>query len=106
VKGIFLLKITGSGCRESQWIVDLKNGKGSVKYTGGKFVLCFFKNSYHISLSKSWAFISFPISKTRCLNKGSFYLRPDVYFQHFNFAPGIYLSLCMLIDCNGEHGHS
>lgn len=35
VKGIFLFKITGSGGTESQWIVDLKNGKGSVKKTPG-----------------------------------------------------------------------
>ena len=35
VKGVFLFKITGSGGRESQWIVDLKNGKGSVKNTPG-----------------------------------------------------------------------
>jgi len=36
VKGIFLFKITGSGGAESQWLVDLKNGKGSVKNTGGE----------------------------------------------------------------------
>ena len=38
VKGIFLFKITGSGGKESQWIVDLKNGKGSVKNTPGRYV--------------------------------------------------------------------
>ena len=36
IKGIFLFKITGSGGRESQWVVDLKNGKGSVKNTPGR----------------------------------------------------------------------
>jgi len=36
VKGIFLFKITGSGGTESQWLVDLKNGKGSVKNSGGE----------------------------------------------------------------------
>ena len=35
VKGIFLFKITDSGGKETQWIVDLKNGKGSVKNTPG-----------------------------------------------------------------------
>ena len=35
VKGVFLFKITASGGRENQWIVDLKNGKGSVKNTPG-----------------------------------------------------------------------
>ena len=39
VKGIFLFKITGSGGAESHWIVDLKNGKGSVKNTTGSYRL-------------------------------------------------------------------
>ena len=39
VKGIFLFKITGSGGTESQWLVDLKHGKGSVKNSGGKGTL-------------------------------------------------------------------
>ena len=38
VKGVFLFKITGSGGKENQWIVDLKNGKGSVKNTPGGYV--------------------------------------------------------------------
>jgi len=45
---------------------------------------------------KSWAFISFPVSKTQHLNEGGFYLRPGIYFQHFSFAPSIYLNLCTL----------
>ena len=35
VKGIFLFKITDSSGKETQWIVDLKNGRGSVKNTPG-----------------------------------------------------------------------
>ena len=38
VKGVFLFKITASGGRENQWIVDLKNGKGSVKNTPGIWI--------------------------------------------------------------------
>jgi len=26
---------------------------------------------------------------------------PGIYFQQFSLAPGIYLSMCVLIDCNG-----
>jgi len=55
---------------------------------------------------KAQAFISFPVSKTRCLNVGGFYLRPGVYFQHFSFAPSVYFNFYMLIDCNDERGHS
>ena len=35
VKGIFLFKITDSSGKETQWIVDLKKGRGSVKNTPG-----------------------------------------------------------------------
>ena len=45
VKGIFLFKITGSGGKESQWVVDLKNGRGSVKNTPGN-ILSIYRTSY------------------------------------------------------------
>jgi len=58
---------------------------------------------YHMSsgtifpLIEVQVFIFFPVSKTQCINKGGFYLRPGVYFQHFSIAPGVYLHLLIVM---------